>query len=155
MAQQQQRSGKPYSGANPIPTIQKFVESLDKDKRERDREIDEQNKLLEKQHKGGVKPHQNTPKQTDGKTVTDPTTGKQVVIEDVGKDFMKAVRDPQVLPAQALYSFSTRLIYPCSYLCPTPTLGRRRCVFPVYKSYEDRHLSLSPDCKNRADAIQP
>ncbi len=47
---QQQRSGKPYSGANPIPNIQKFVESLDKDKRERDRQIDEQNKLNEQQH---------------------------------------------------------------------------------------------------------
>lgn len=98
---QQQHSGKPYSGANPIPNIQKFVESLDKDKRERDRHIDEQNKSNEQQHKGGVQPHQNAPKQTDGKTVTDPTTGRQVVIEDVGKDFMKAVRDPQVIPAQA------------------------------------------------------
>ncbi len=94
---QQQRSGKPYSGTNPIPNIQKFVESLDKDKRERDRQIDEQNKLYEQQHHGSVKPHKNAPKPTGGKTVTDPTTGKQVVIEDVGKDFMKAVRDPQVL----------------------------------------------------------
>ena len=94
---QQQSSGKPYSGANPIPNIQKFVESLDKNKRERDRQIDEQNKSNEQQHEGGIKPHQNAPKQTGGKTVTDPTTGNQVVIEDVGKDFMKAVRDPQVL----------------------------------------------------------
>lgn len=94
---QQQRSGKPYSGANPIPNIHKFVESLDKDKKERDRQIDEQNKLYEQQHHGSVKPHKSAPKPTGGKTVTDPTTGKQVVIEDVGKDFMKAVRDPQVL----------------------------------------------------------
>jgi hypothetical protein len=108
---QQQRSGKPYSGANPIPNIQKFVENLDKDKRERDRQIDEENKSNEQQHKGGIKPHQNAPKQTGGKTVTDPTTGNQVVIEDVGKDFMKAVRDPQVLPAQALQGLSMWLIY--------------------------------------------
>jgi hypothetical protein len=93
---QQQRSGKPWSGANPIPNIHKFVESLDKDKKERDRQIDEQNNSLQQQHKGEVKPHQNAPKQTGGKTVTDPTTGNEVVIEDVGKDFMKAVRDPQV-----------------------------------------------------------
>lgn len=93
---QQQRSGKPYSGANPIPSIQKFVESLDKDKRDRDRQIDEEKKLHEQQHNGGITPHTNAPKQTGGKTVTDPTTGKQVVIEDVGKDFMQAVRDPQV-----------------------------------------------------------
>ena len=96
---QQQRSGKPYSGANPIPNIQKFVESLDKDKRDRDRQIDEQNKLNEQQHGGHVKPHKNAPKQTGGKKVTDPTTGKEVMIEDVGKDFMKAVRDPQVCAA--------------------------------------------------------
>ncbi len=94
----QQRSGKPWSGANPIPNIQKFVESLDKDKRERDRQLDEQNKLHEKQHGGAVIPHKNAPKQTGGKTVTDPTTGKEVVIEDVGKDMMSAVRDPQVFP---------------------------------------------------------
>jgi hypothetical protein len=91
----QQQSGKPWSGANPIPNIQKFVESLDKDKRNRDRQIDEQNQQHEQQHKGVVKAHENAPKPTGGKTVTDPTTGKQVVIDDVGKDMMKAVRDPQ------------------------------------------------------------
>lgn len=94
---QQQHGGKPWSGTNPIPNIQKFVESLDRDKKERDRQIDEQNKSLQQQSKNaGIQPHKNAPRQTGGKTVTDPTTGNQVVIEDVGKDFMKAVKDPQV-----------------------------------------------------------
>ena len=92
----QQQSGKPWSGANPIPNIHKFVENLDKDKKERDKKIDADNKTAEQNRNGEIQPHQNAPKQTGGKTVTDPTTGKQVVIEDVGKDFMKAVRDPQV-----------------------------------------------------------
>jgi hypothetical protein len=98
---QQQRSGKPWSGTNPIPNIHKFVESLDKDKRERDRQIDEQNKSHEQNNKGEVKAHTNAPKQTGGKTVTDPTTRRDVVIEDVGKDFMKAVRDPQVIKTRS------------------------------------------------------
>lgn len=97
----QHQGGKPYSGSNPIPNIKKFVESLDKDKKGRDREIDEQNKQEQQQADGHVKAHKNAPKSTGGKTVTDPTTGKQVVIEDVGKDFMKAVQDPQVGPVSA------------------------------------------------------
>jgi hypothetical protein len=109
-----QRSGKPWSGSNPIPNIQKFVENLDKDKKERDRKIDEENKAVGAgtgAGKGsgsgsGVKPHENKQAQTQSagggsgsKTVTDPVTKNQVVIEDVGKDFMKAVKDPQVCNA--------------------------------------------------------
>jgi hypothetical protein len=30
------------------------------------------------------------------KAATDPTTGKEVEIEDVNKDFMRAVEDPKV-----------------------------------------------------------
>jgi hypothetical protein len=93
MAAQQQRSGKPWSGANPIPNIQKFIENLDKEKTERDRKIDENSKP----HADPVVAHKNTSsKGVNRKWVTDPTTGKEVEIEDVGKDFMKAVEDPQV-----------------------------------------------------------
>ena len=90
---QQQKSGKPWSGANPIPNIKQFVESLDKDKAERDRQIDGQDSAANQQNASPV-PQQNEPVSNKGKTVTDPTTGKQVVIENVGKDFMKAVQDP-------------------------------------------------------------
>lgn len=90
---QQQRSGKPWSGANPIPNIKQFVESLDKDKKERDQKLDES----EKQKLDTVTPHQNeTQKNVHRKTVTDPTTQKEVQIEDVGKDFMQSVKEPQV-----------------------------------------------------------
>lgn len=89
----QQQSGKPWSGANPIPNIQRFVHELDKDKKARDAHIDAQGGAGD-----GVVAHHNEPPKgaTNKKTVTDPTTGKQVQIEDVGRDFMKAVKDPQV-----------------------------------------------------------
>ena len=95
--QQQQTHPGHWSGRNQIPSVQKFMEGLDKDKRERDRQIDEQNKASRKQ-KGEVKPHVNEPNkaQKNWKTVTDPTTGKEVQIADVDKEFMKSVEDPMV-----------------------------------------------------------
>jgi Ca2+-dependent lipid-binding protein len=92
---QQQKPGKPWSGTNPIPNIKQFIENLDKDKAERDRHIDEQYRAANQQN-GAPMPHKNEVVSPKGKTVTDPTTGNQVVIEDVGKDFMKAVRDPML-----------------------------------------------------------
>jgi hypothetical protein len=94
--------GGHYSGANPIPNIQRFVESLDVDKKARDAKINadtsatsdvqdnKQGKLV------GIKGTR--------KTVTDPTTGKEVEIEDVNKDFMRAVEDPKVRGAYPLLS---------------------------------------------------
>ena len=103
MADQQQRGpGGHYSGANPIPTIQKFVESLDKDKQDRDKRVEEEHrrKLQQQQQQpqSDATPHKATDVAKSGtrKTVTDPTTGHEVVIEDVNKDFMKASEDPKV-----------------------------------------------------------
>ncbi|KAI9656082.1 MAG: hypothetical protein M1829_000437 [Trizodia sp. TS-e1964] len=84
--------GKPYSGANPIPNIQRFIDSLDKDKKERDKHVEDTKTDV-------AKPHESKP--SDGvkgtkKTVTDPTTGGEVLIEDVDKDFIKAVENPQL-----------------------------------------------------------
>lgn len=99
-----QRSGKPWSGTNKIPTVHEFMERLDKDKVSRDQEIDSQRKAL--QHEK-VEPHQNRPRQTQGKEVTDPVTGKKVEIADVGKEFMANVDDPMV---------SMFLFQPCAFL---------------------------------------
>ncbi|KAF7873879.1 hypothetical protein EAF04_002551 [Stromatinia cepivora] len=88
--------GAHYSGTNPIPNIQRFVESLDSEKRDRDAKINEQ---LESRTQGEAKDHeQGQPHGIDGtrKVVTDPTTGKDVEIEDVNADFMKAVDNPQL-----------------------------------------------------------
>lgn len=75
------------------------MKRLDKDKAARDRKIDEQKKAS--QHPDGlggadIKPHQNEKKKTSGaqETVTDPTTGKEIVIEDVNKEMMGRAKDP-------------------------------------------------------------
>jgi hypothetical protein len=90
-----QKSGKPWSGTNKIPNIHEFVANLDKDKAKRDQEIDAHNQ----QTAAGdpdIKPHKNEERSTKGKTVTDPVTGKQVVIEDVNKRYLANVDNPTV-----------------------------------------------------------
>jgi hypothetical protein len=92
--QQQHAPGGHYSASNRVPNVQQFIAGLDKDKKERDRQIDQQNAGSQ----GDIKPH--TPLQAGvkgtQKTVTDPTTGRQVVIEDVNKKMMSNVDNPIV-----------------------------------------------------------
>ncbi|KAF2741026.1 hypothetical protein EJ04DRAFT_571759 [Polyplosphaeria fusca] len=110
MAEQQQKiPGGHYSGANPVPTVKKFLESLDKDKAERDRKIDES--ASTKQNggaatstgTGGAVPHRAQKFGVKGtqKTVTDPTTGREVVIEDVNDAMMGQVENPQLVVPNA------------------------------------------------------
>ncbi|KAI4203290.1 MAG: hypothetical protein LQ350_001987 [Teloschistes chrysophthalmus] len=93
--QQQHKPGGYYSGKNKIPDIKTFVANLDSDKRDRDRKLDEARK---NQNKGDAQPHHATKAGKEGtlKTVHDPTTGKEVQIEDVDADFVKSVEDPQL-----------------------------------------------------------
>ncbi len=89
--------GGHYSGNNPIPTIQKFMENLDSDKKARDAQIAEQSEHRAQQAGGGVLDHKDgKPVGVKGtkKTVTDPTTGREVQIEDVDAGFMNTVDDP-------------------------------------------------------------
>ena len=78
--------------------------SLDRDKRERDAKIEAQNK--------GSGPIDHKPQQKKAtRTVTDPVTGKEVEIDDVSTDFMKAVENPTVsgsTPALAVLPVDTR-----------------------------------------------
>ncbi|KAF2873155.1 hypothetical protein BDV95DRAFT_374620 [Massariosphaeria phaeospora] len=94
--QQQHRAGGHYSGKNPVPTVKQFIENLDKDKKTRDRDLDAQN--AQKSQSGGAVPHQAKKYGVSGtqKTVTDPTTGREVVIEDVNKSMMEQVENPQL-----------------------------------------------------------
>lgn len=91
--QQQHAPGGVYSGKNKIPTVGQFIERLDKNKKERDQQIDSS-----KGGQGGSEavPHKNEdPKAAKGqKTVTDPTTGKQVVIEDVNDEYLERAKNP-------------------------------------------------------------
>ncbi|KAK4987714.1 hypothetical protein LTR66_002656 [Elasticomyces elasticus] len=99
MSSQQSGPGGHYSGTNRIPNIKEFVERLDRDKSERDRLIDEQRKAaLQAGNRGDAVPHKPTHAGVEGtkKTVTDPTTGRQVMIEDVNKDMVKSSQNPML-----------------------------------------------------------
>jgi hypothetical protein len=96
-ANEKRAPGGHYSGKNPIPNIQRFIESLDADKKHRDAQLESQ--LKANQFNGEVKEHtegQPTGVKGTRKVVTDPTTGNQVQIEDVDASFMKAVEQPVV-----------------------------------------------------------
>ncbi|KAF2858133.1 hypothetical protein K470DRAFT_260132 [Piedraia hortae CBS 480.64] len=105
LQQQKVGPGAHYSGRNKIPTVNQFLERLDKDKRQRDKEIDEQRKASTAQQQfqqqdggqGEIHPHQNELERTGNqKEVTDPVTGKQVTIEDVSDKHMERVKNPML-----------------------------------------------------------
>lgn len=90
-------SGQHYSGRNRVPNIQEFMAQLDREKQERDAEIDARLKRNEKT--GEVTEHQNRDEKAerkDARWVRDPVTGKDVQIRDAKLDFKKAAEDPQV-----------------------------------------------------------
>lgn len=99
MTTQQQKSGQPWSGHNKIPTIGQFIENLDKDKKERDKQIadgtapQQQDVSIKNQD---VMPHKNQERIKNAKSVSDPVTGGQVMISDVGKEYMDNAINPQV-----------------------------------------------------------
>lgn len=109
----QKKPGGYWSTSNPVPTIQKFVENLDKDKKERDKQIDDarkqggQQKRSRQQKDSDAVAHKKGPETTGRRTVTDPTTGREVEIDDVGKDFMKSVEDPQLSVPNANLGYPT------------------------------------------------
>lgn len=97
-ATQQHAPGGHYSGSNKIPTINQFIEKLDRDKATRDKQIDEQRKAQAAQKNGDAVPHQASDLHVKEhqQRVTDPTTGKEVVIEDVNKEMVDAAKNPVV-----------------------------------------------------------
>lgn len=88
--------GQHYSGRNRVPNIHEFMEQLDKEKKERDAEIDGQLKQ-NKAHKE-VRDHKNDhqAKKEKSRTVRDPVTGKDVEIRDTKLSYEDAVDDAQV-----------------------------------------------------------
>ncbi|CAD0084528.1 unnamed protein product [Aureobasidium vineae] len=98
-AQQQHAPGGHYSGSNKIPTINQFIERLDRDKVTRDKQIEEQKKAQISQKNGDAVPHQQSSglhAKENQQKVTDPTTGKEVVIEDVNKEMVDAAKNPML-----------------------------------------------------------
>ncbi|KAL5345148.1 hypothetical protein ACLOAV_010104 [Pseudogymnoascus australis] len=87
--------GGHYSGRNPVPNIHKFLENMDRDKKARDAQM-----MAEQAAKSGqVEAHKDKRSKeptSSRKTVTDPTTGRQVQIEDVDENFMEAALNPKL-----------------------------------------------------------
>lgn len=93
---QQQKSGKPWSGTNKIPTINQFIDNLDRSKKDRDKEIDSTaagNVTIKNQD---VVAHKNQDRMKGAKPVSDPVTQGQVMISDVGKEYMENATNPKV-----------------------------------------------------------
>ncbi|KAI0872810.1 C2 domain-containing protein [Hypoxylon argillaceum] len=88
--------GGHYSGLNRIPNIKEFAAALDRDKKERDAQIDSQLKGNKKN--GDIQEHkaENGYLPGHGRVVTDPVTGREVQIDDVNTDFKKAVENPML-----------------------------------------------------------
>ncbi|KAH7015491.1 hypothetical protein EDB80DRAFT_637692 [Ilyonectria destructans] len=88
--------GQHYSAQNRVPNIQEFVQSLDRQKRERDAAIDEQ--LKQNKVPAGAKDQTKAPdsKHKTTRKVRDPVTGKDVDIQDADTDFAEAVDNPKL-----------------------------------------------------------
>lgn len=92
----QQRSGKPWSGTNKIPTISQFIDNLDKDKKERDKQVTAGGTGHVEVKNQDVMPHKNQERMKNAKEVSDPVTGRQVKISDVGEEYMDNALNPKV-----------------------------------------------------------
>lgn len=114
----QKKPGGYWSAENPIPTIQQFMENLDKDKKNRDKEIDQHAKAQPRdmRHHGQEQPAEpglQTAPPSKGKSrrvVTDPTTGKEVEIDDVGERFLKQAEAPKARYLLPILDFAFSLI---------------------------------------------
>ncbi|KAL4788160.1 hypothetical protein BJX76DRAFT_198981 [Aspergillus varians] len=100
----QHRVGEHWSGTNPVPTIGRFVERLQEDKR--DREAHEKaaaaSRTQPEQKDEGAVPHRPR-KVGKGRTreVTDPTTGRDIEVEDLDETAMDPVKDPMLVVPNA------------------------------------------------------
>ena len=101
---QRHHVGGHWSGTNPIPTIQKFIEHLDHDKRERDRRIDEENRARRECEKHARQDGKDVEKvrleipksRARYRKVTDPTTGREIEVEDMDDKSMERAKNPRV-----------------------------------------------------------
>ncbi|KAJ5899684.1 hypothetical protein N7495_004428 [Penicillium taxi] len=106
----QQHMGGHWSGANPIPTVQKFIDNLDKEKKERDLLIDEeeQNRILQATKEKGVTSHKSHKVPKDKiHNVTDPVTGKEIGVQDLDQSAMEAAKNPKLSVPNANLGRST------------------------------------------------
>ncbi|KAK4455546.1 hypothetical protein QBC34DRAFT_481522 [Podospora aff. communis PSN243] len=95
-------TGQPYSGRNRIPNIKQFVEGLDRDKKRRDAKIDkdaaekEQQQQLTSTSSSAMDHIPMTKPGKNRRTIRDPVTGKDVEIEDIGREHVKVAEQPML-----------------------------------------------------------
>lgn len=89
-------SPKNYSGRNRIPNIKQFVEGLDRDKKDRDAKIDQQQSQYGQTSEAVQHPQAARKVGKNRRTVRDPVTGRDVEIDDADDSMMKAAEDPMV-----------------------------------------------------------
>lgn len=118
-APKSRRVGEHWSGANPIPTISHFMKHVEDEKKERNLRIDEEHRANKERiaHEkaqgtyGEQSEHADQKDQAEGgavahkprevsqariRTVTDPTTGKEIGVEDLDETCMDTVNNPMV-----------------------------------------------------------
>ncbi|KAL8346560.1 hypothetical protein RB598_000453 [Gaeumannomyces tritici] len=109
-------SGQHYSGAHRVPNIKQFMASLDKQKKERDAQIEarggdlQNGTATEAAPDGEAIAHSDSPGRNIGKnrrTVRDPITGNDVEIADVDSSLMKKAKNPQLSVPNANLGKST------------------------------------------------
>ncbi|KAE8355805.1 hypothetical protein BDV28DRAFT_145744 [Aspergillus coremiiformis] len=96
--------GEHYGTHNPVPTIQRFLEHMEKDKE--DRKVHEAAVTAreeEEEARGDASPHKRRKRPGKGKTrmVTDPTTGRDIEVEDQDSDSMEVVKNPKLVVPNA------------------------------------------------------
>ncbi|CDM36653.1 hypothetical protein DTO013E5_2797 [Penicillium roqueforti] len=118
-APKSRRVGEHWSGANPIPTISHFMKHVEDEKKERNLRIDEEHRANKERiaHEkaqgtyGEQSEHADQKDQAEGgavahkprevsqariRTVTDPTTGKEIGVEDLDETCMDTVNNPML-----------------------------------------------------------
>ncbi|GAO18451.1 hypothetical protein UVI_02042350 [Ustilaginoidea virens] len=88
-------SGQHYSGRNPVPNIQQFVDQLDREKKQRDAAIYSDSKKREQVETATDRKTSHKPPRQGLRTVRDPVTGKDVQIRDIKTDYKSVVEHPQ------------------------------------------------------------
>lgn len=150
---QQHHVGEHWSGSNPIPTVQNFIEHFDKDKRERDRKIEEESKARREQEKRAAKegkkaeeqPKQVPKEKVKTRKVTDPVTGREIEIEDKDQASMEGAKNPKVwilfLPTNQEYPMLSLL----QLTVPNANLGKPTVSLSNLLSYKLVETELITD----------
>ena len=106
---EQHRIGEHWGPENPIPKIPEFSSWFDTEKKKRNREIDKE--ISEKRKQGipegeegkapedeSITHRQREVSKRKTRVVTDPTTGKEIEVEDQDEESMAAVKNNTVFP---------------------------------------------------------